>query len=97
MAILIWASTGIALWHFCVLIPDRFWSGIVGAFLGALVGALVSGALIQLALGRALSDGDLLTMVAAIPGTIAGLAFIYWIGVRQERRAAELAAASSRR
>ncbi len=44
MALLVWFMTGIALWHFTVFVPDRFWQGIVGAFLGAVVGAIVSGA-----------------------------------------------------
>jgi len=26
---------GIALWHFAVLVPDRFWGGIIGAFMAA--------------------------------------------------------------
>jgi len=43
MSILIWAMVGIAVWHFAVLVPDRFWGGIIGAFLAALLGALVSG------------------------------------------------------
>jgi hypothetical protein len=34
---------GIAFWHFSVLVPDRFWGGIIGAFLAALAGALLSG------------------------------------------------------
>ena len=34
---------GIALWHFTVLVPDKFAGGIVGAFLAALAGALLSG------------------------------------------------------
>ena len=43
MAMLVWAMMGIALWHFTVFIPDRFWGGIVGAFLGALFGAVLIG------------------------------------------------------
>ena len=39
MSILIWAMVGIAVWHFAVLVPDRFWGGIIGAFLAALLGA----------------------------------------------------------
>ena len=31
----VWFTMGIALWHFTVFLPDRFWQGIVGAFLGA--------------------------------------------------------------
>ena len=41
MALLVWTMTGLALWHFTVFLPDRFWGGIVGAFCGALVGAIV--------------------------------------------------------
>ncbi len=35
MALLVWFTMGIALWHFTVFLPDHFWQGIVGAFLGA--------------------------------------------------------------
>ena len=44
MALLVWFTMGIALWHFTVFLPDRFWQGIVGAFLGAVIGAVVFGA-----------------------------------------------------
>lgn len=43
MSILIWVMVGIAIWHFAVLVPDRFWGGIIGAFLTALLGAIASG------------------------------------------------------
>ena len=39
--------TGLALWHFTVFLPDRFWGGIVGAFLGALAGAIIFGLIIN--------------------------------------------------
>jgi uncharacterized protein YcfJ len=84
MAILVWAIMGIALWHFTVFLPDRFWQGIVGAFLGALAGAIVSGAIAQLASGRSVGDTDIATALVAVPGTLIGLAVIYAIGVRQE-------------
>ena len=29
---LVWVMMGIAVWHFAVFVPDRFWGGIVGAF-----------------------------------------------------------------
>ena len=35
MAVLVWLTLGVALWHFTVFVPDRFWGGIVGAFLAA--------------------------------------------------------------
>ncbi len=51
MALLVWITLGVALWHFTVFVPDRFVGGIVGAFLAAIVGAMVSGALWQIAQG----------------------------------------------
>ena len=55
MAALVWFTVGVALWHFTVFIPDRFWGGIVGAFLGAAAGAMVTGAIAQIAIGPARS------------------------------------------
>ena len=37
MSLLVWVMMGIAIWHFAVFVPDRFWGGIVGAFLAGLV------------------------------------------------------------
>jgi hypothetical protein len=84
MAILVWFMIGIALWHFTVFVPDHFWQGIVGAFLGAIAGAMVSGAIAQLASGRSVGDTDLGTALVAVPGTLIGLAVIYWLGLREE-------------
>ena len=28
MAALVWFTTGVALWHFTVFLPDRWWAGI---------------------------------------------------------------------
>jgi tetrahydromethanopterin S-methyltransferase subunit D len=82
MAIVVWVTVGLALWHFSIFVPERFWQGIIGALLGALAGALVSGALIQIALGKGLNETDMITFLAAVPGTLIGVAFIYWIGTR---------------
>ena len=38
MGLLGWVMMGLAIWHFTIFLPDRFWGGIVGAFLGALIG-----------------------------------------------------------
>jgi hypothetical protein len=46
MSVFVWAMVGIALWHFTVLVPDRFYGGIIGAFLGALAGSLLAGYLL---------------------------------------------------
>ncbi len=92
MAALVWFTTGVALWHFTVFIPDRFWAGIVGAFLGASVGAMVSGAIAQVAMGRGIGETDILTLIVAIPGALIGLGVIYALGLRAEAAEREAAA-----
>ena len=72
MAALVWFTMGVALWHFTVFLPDRFWGGIVGAFLGAAIGAMVTGAIAQIALGRGIGETDLATALFAVPGTMIG-------------------------
>jgi hypothetical protein len=89
MALLVWFTTGIAIWHFTVFVPDRFWGGIVGAFLGAIAGAMVSGAIAQIASGSGVGETDLGTALVAVPGTLIGLAVVYAIGARREPAAAE--------
>jgi hypothetical protein len=86
MALLVWFTMGIALWHFTVFIPDRFWQGIVGAFLGAVVGSVLFGLIVQQISGRSLGDTDLGTALLAIPGTALGLAVVYVIGIRAEEQ-----------
>jgi hypothetical protein len=87
MALLVWFTTGIALWHFTVFLPDRFWQGIVGAFLGAVAGALASGGIAQIASGRGIGDTDLATVLFALPGIAIGLGVVYALGLRSERTA----------
>ena len=84
MAALVWFTTGVAIWHFTVFIPDRFWGGIVGALLGATAGAMVTGAIAQIATGAGIGETDLATVLYAIPGTVLGLGLIYLIGARSE-------------
>ena len=43
MAMLAWVMMGLALWHFTIWLPDRSWGGIVGAFVGALIGSALFG------------------------------------------------------
>jgi ABC-type Fe3+ transport system permease subunit len=86
MALLVFFMMGIALWHFTVFLPDHFWQGIVGAFIGAVLGAIVFGLVVQEASGKDLGDTDLSTALIAIPGTAIGLAIVYAIGVRTEER-----------
>jgi hypothetical protein len=82
VAALVWFTMGVALWHFTVFLPDRFWGGIVGAFLGSAAGAIVSGAIAQIGLGQGIGETDIATAIYAIPGALIGLAVIYAIGVR---------------
>lgn len=91
MAIIVWVTIGIAIWHFTVFVPDRFRGGIVGAFGGALVGAVITGALWQAAQGDSIGTTDLTTALAAVPGCLLGMAMVYALGVREERRHPPLA------
>ncbi|HKH65007.1 MAG TPA: hypothetical protein VKA35_06055 [Solirubrobacterales bacterium] len=86
MALVVFFMMGIALWHFTVFVPDRFWQGIVGAFLGAVIGSIVFGMIVQEASGKDLGDTDLSTALIAVPGTLIGLAIVYAIGVRSEEQ-----------
>jgi hypothetical protein len=85
MAAVVWFTMGVALWHFTVFVPDRFWGGIVGAFLGASAGAMVTGAIAQIAIGESIGQTDLATALYAVPGTALGLAAVYFAGSRSER------------
>jgi hypothetical protein len=83
MAAVVWAMMGLALWHFTIFVPDRFWSGIVGAFAGAVIGALLFGFLVHGLTVPGRNDTDLINALEAIPGAIAGLALVYFIGRRE--------------
>ena len=89
MALVVWITMGIALWHFTVFLPERFWQGIVGAFIGAVLGAVIFGLIVEIASSKGLGDTDLVTALTAIPGTAIGLAVVWLIGVRQENAALE--------
>ena len=84
MAALVWVMMGLALWHFTVFLPDHFWAGIVGAFLGAVLGSLIFGFVIHGFSVPGQNDTNVLTALEAIPGALLGMGFIYWIGLRQE-------------
>jgi uncharacterized membrane protein YeaQ/YmgE (transglycosylase-associated protein family) len=85
LSIFVWVMIGMALWHFAVLVPDRFWGGIIGAFLAAVTGALVSGALLpEPGISRSNPPG-LGEALWAIPGAIAALGASYVHGARRDR------------
>lgn len=83
MSIVVWFTVALALWHFTIYVPDRFWQGIIGALIGCLIGGMISGAIVELIIGNGLSDTDLITFFAAVPGTIVGAWVVYRIGVAQ--------------
>lgn len=85
MSIVVWFTMGIALWHFSIFVPDRFWQGIIGAFLGSIAGAIVLGAIVQVATGRSVGDTDLMTALVAVPGAVLGMAAMYAIGLRSDQ------------
>ena len=85
MAALVWVMVGIAVWHFTIFLPDHFWAGIVGAFLGAVVGSFVFGFLIHGLTIPGQSDTNLLSAIEALPGAALGMGVIWFLGLRQER------------
>lgn len=85
MAALVWVMMAIAIWHFTVFLPDRFWGGIVGAFIAAIVGAVIFGLAVNGFEIANRSETHLSQAIEAIPGTLIGLAICYFIGVRKER------------
>jgi glucose uptake protein GlcU len=91
MAVIVWFTMGIALWHFTIFLPDHFWQGIMGALLGASLGAVIFGAIVWTIAGKGMDETNLLTALLAIPGTAIGLAVVWAIGQRQQARIAESA------
>lgn len=86
MGMITWVTMGLALWHFTVFVPDRFAGGIIGAFLGAVSGAVVFGLVLHGFDIPGRSETDIGTALEAIPGALIGLAVVYGLGVRQEPR-----------
>jgi len=86
MGALAWTMMGLALWHFTIFIPDRFWAGIVGAFLGSVLGAILFGLIVHGFSVPGQDETNLGTVLESVPGSILGVALVYWIGDRRERR-----------
>jgi ABC-type Fe3+ transport system permease subunit len=86
VALVVFFIMGIALWHFTVFVPDRFWQGIVGAFLGAVLGSVIFGLIVQEISGKSLGDTDLGTALISVPGVLIGLAVVWLLGIRAEEQ-----------
>ena len=84
MSMVVWVMMGIAIWHFAVFVPDRFYGGIVGAFLAAILGSVVFGFLVSGLSVPGQNDTGITQAFVAIPGAVAGLAASWFYGSRIE-------------
>ena len=80
MGMLAWVMAGLAIWHFTIWLPDWSWGGIVGAFLGALIGAVGFGLLVNGFEVPGRDATDLITALEAIPGALIGIGVTMAIG-----------------
>jgi ABC-type Fe3+ transport system permease subunit len=92
MGLLGWVMMGLAIWHYTIFLPDHFWGGIVGAFVGSLVGAvLVSLIIYSVKVGAVEIPGlratDVAVVLYAVPGALIGIGLVYLEGLRRERSA----------
>ena len=87
MGMLAWVMMGLALWHFTIWLPDRYYGGIVGAFVGALTGAALCGLILSGFTIPGRNATHLGTALQAIPGALIGMGLVYLEGVRRERNA----------
>jgi hypothetical protein len=86
MSMVVWVMMGIAIWHFAVFVPDRFWGGIVGAFIVAAFGAAIFGFLVNGLTIPGQNDTDLVQALIAVPGALLALAISWLYGSRLEAR-----------
>jgi hypothetical protein len=84
MSVFVWAMVGIALWHFTILVPDKFYGGIVGAFLAAFVGGLLTGFLLPTPGVPLDNPPGVAEALWPIPGALLALGLSYAYGARRE-------------
>ena len=84
MSMVVWVMMGIAIWHFAVFVPDRFWGGIVGAFLVSIVGAVLFGLAVSGFSIPGANDTNLSAALVAIPGAVLALAASWFYGSATE-------------
>ena len=102
MGMLGWVLMGLAIWHFTIWLPDRFWGGIVGALIGSLVGAIIIGLVIYAASSSNFAipgqkATDVGVVLYAVPGALIGIGAVYLAGTRRERLASRSAGPTRKR
>ena len=86
MALLGWVMMGLAIWHYTIFMPDRFWGGIVGAFVGSLFGGDHRRLHHQRQFTIPGEKGtDIKVVLYAAPGAVIGIMAVYLEGMRRER------------
>jgi hypothetical protein len=90
MGALAWVMMGLAIWHFTIFLPDRSWGGIVGSFVGAVIGAFVFGLIVNGLTIPGQSDTHVLTALDAVPGALLGIGAMYLRGVQLGNKPLEL-------
>jgi uncharacterized membrane protein YeaQ/YmgE (transglycosylase-associated protein family) len=89
MGLLGWVIMGLAIWHFTIFLPDRFWGGIVGALIGSLAGAIIAGFIIAAVHFSTFAvpgekETNIAVVLYAVPGALLGIAAVYFLGLRRE-------------
>lgn len=90
MGALAWVMMGLAIWHFTIFLPDRSWGGIVGSFVGAVVGAFLFGLIVNGFTIPGESDTHVLTALEGAPGAMIGIGLMYARGVQLGNEPLEL-------
>jgi hypothetical protein len=91
MSVFVWAMVGIALWHFAILVPDRFYGGIIGAFLAAFGGGLLTGFLLPTPGVPLENPPGVAEALWPMPGALLALVLSYVYGARREAAARDRA------
>ena len=86
MSMVVWVMMGIAIWHFAVWVPDRFWGGIVGAFIVATLGSAIFGLIANGFTVPGRNDTEIEQALIAVPGALIALAVSWLYGARLEKR-----------
>ena len=87
MSLVVWVMMGIAIWHFTVFVPDRFWGGIVGAFLVAMLGSPIFGFIVAGFTVPGRNDTHIEQALIAVPGALLALGISWLYGSRLEKQA----------